>query len=218
MKKKNNLNKIKFGIFISVIFIAMIIIIANVHRFQGKLGIRKIAEVIRSKGELSFLIYLAIFAIKPIFVIIPTNIIAVASGIVFGSFKGFILTMIGYFISGTVAFYLSRFLGRDFIEDLVGNKFIKLDNNLEKNGFKILFLLRLPPILPYDALSYAAGLTKISYRDFILASVIGVIPETICYCIIGPNIRKPLSMKFILPIIILLLGLVFAKKIIKNND
>lgn len=214
MNKKSNLNKIKFGIFISIIFIALIIIILNAHKFEGKLSIHKIVDIMRSRGELSSLIYLAVFAIKPIFVIIPTNIIAVASGIVFGSFKGFILTMIGYFISGTVAFYLSRFLGRDFIEELVGNRFIKLDNNLETSGFKILFLLRLPPILPYDALSYACGLTKISYRDFILASVIGVIPETICYCIIGPNIRTPFSLKFILPIIILLLGLAFAKKII----
>ena len=50
------------------------------------------------------------------------------SASVFGSIKAFILTMIGFFISGTVAFYLARFLGKDFVESIIGDKLIKLDS------------------------------------------------------------------------------------------
>ena len=217
MNKKNRVNRIKFLVFLTLIFVALIIIIVNVKYLKGKLSIEAIANIIKSNGAFSSVIYLIIFAIKPIFVIIPSNIISVAAGNVFGSVWGFVLTMIGYYISATVAFYISRFLGRSFIEELVGDKFIKLDNNLEEKGFKILFLLRLPPILPYDALSYTCGLTKIKYKDFILASVLGVVPETICYSILGTSFKHPLSARFILPIIILVLGLIFAKKIMKKQ-
>lgn len=216
MNKKDKINKFKFYMFIAIIFIALTILILNVKHFNGKLSIPIIANRIRENGTFASIIYLIIFAIKPIFVIIPSNIIAIAAGNVFGTLWGFILTMIGYYISGTVAFFLSRFLGRSFIEDLVGNRFIKLDQNLEKNGFKILFLLRLLPILPYDALSYTCGLTKVKYRDFILASVLGVAPETLCYIILGMNFKHPFSIRFMLPLIIIVLGLVFAKKLIKR--
>lgn len=216
MNKKDKINKFKFYMFIAIIFIALTILILNVKHFNGKLSIPIIANRIRENVTFASIIYLIIFAIKPIFVIIPSNIIAIAAGNVFGTLWGFILTMIGYYISGTVAFFLSRFLGRSFIEDLVGNRFIKLDQNLEKNGFKILFLLRLLPILPYDALSYTCGLTKVKYRDFILASVLGVAPETLCYIILGMNFKHPFSIRFMLPLIIIVLGLVFAKKLIKR--
>ena len=81
---------------------------------------------------------------------------------------------------------------------------------------KILFLLRLPPILPYDALSYTCGLTKIKYSDFIWASVLGVAPETLCYVILGMNFNNPFSVKFILPLIIIIFGIIFTKKLVKR--
>ena len=216
MNKKDRINRGKFYILLTIIFVALTILILNVKYLNGKLSIVVIANFIRKNGVFSSSIYLLIFAIKPFFVIIPSNIIAVAAGKVFGAFWGFILTMIGYYISGTVAFFLSRLLGRSFVEDLIGSRFVKLDQNLEKNGFKILFLLRLPPILPYDALSYTWGLTKIKYSDFIWASVLGVAPETLCYVILGMNFNNPFSVKFILPLIIIIFGIIFTKKLVKR--
>ena len=118
--------------------------------------------------------------------------------------------MTGFFISGTISFYISRYLGRGFVEGIVGDKFIKLDTNLKENGFKIILCLRLPPILPYDPLSYTCGLTNVSYRSFITASLIGVIPETLCYSIIADNFTSPLSPQFIIPVIFLIIAIASA--------
>ena len=90
--------------------------------------------------------------------------------------------------------------------------------NLKERGFLILLLLRLPPILPYDPLSYACGLTDIKYTSFIAASLIGVVPETLCYSIMGESVLNPLSPSFIVPIIILVIstsisGILFKKAI-----
>lgn len=214
---KNNLSKIKFCIFIIILICGLTVLAINAE-YLKTLNIQKVCQSIKENKGLASLAYIGVYIIKPFFVFIPTNILAVFSGILFGPVYGFIFTMIGFFISGTIAFFVSRYLGRDFVNGIIGNKLLKLDNNMEKNGFRILFLLRLPPILPYDPLSYACGLTKIRYKDFIIASLIGVLPETMCYSIIGENFLNPWSIEFILPIIILIAGVLLSKKIIGSKN
>ncbi|ENZ01877.1 TVP38/TMEM64 family protein [Clostridium thermobutyricum] len=215
-REKNKYIKLKFCIFLVLIGLALFVLFENRHAIMN-IKIEQVLNFIEKRGTFSSLIYLGIYVIKPFFLIIPTNIIAIAGGMMFGPVKGFILTMIGFFITGTIAFFISRLLGRDFVEGLLGKRMLRLDENLEHNGFKILFLLRLPPILPYDPLSYACGFTKVSYRSFIIASLLGVMPETICYSILGKNFDKPFSPEFIIPIIILILGLLFSKKIMNKR-
>ncbi|MCR6514714.1 MAG: TVP38/TMEM64 family protein [Clostridium sp.] len=215
-KKITTANKVKFIILISIIVIA-VLFIGDHYKFIESLNVDEICTFIKERSGYAAAIYLLSYVIKPFLFVVPTNVMAIVSGIVFGPVKGFILTMIGFFITGTIAFFVSRYLGRNFVEGFLGNKFMKLDDNIEKNGFKILFLLRLPPILPYDPLSYACGLTKIKYKDFILASLLGVLPETICYSIIGKNISNPLSPQFIIPMLFLLCGVIFSKKIMDKR-
>lgn len=214
---KKNLSKIKFCIFIIILVVGLIVLTIN-FEYLKTLDMNQVCQSIKDNKVLASLAYIGVYIIKPFFVFIPTNILAVFSGILFGPVYGFIFTMIGFFISGTIAFFVARYLGRDFVNGIIGNKLLKLDDNMEKNGFKILLLLRLPPILPYDPLSYACGLTKIRYKDFIIASLIGVLPETMCYSIIGENFLDPCSPKFIVPIIILIAGVLLSKKIIGSKN
>lgn len=215
-REKNKYTKIKFGVFLVLIIVALFVLFENRHAIMN-IKIEQVLKFIEDKGAFAAIIYLGIYVVKPFFIIIPTNIIAIAGGMMFGPVKGFILTMIGFFITGTIAFYISRLLGRDFVEGIIGKRMLKLDENLEQNGFKILFLLRLPPILPYDPLSYACGFTKVSYKSFIIASLLGVMPETICYSILGKNFDKPFSPEFIIPVVLLIGGLIFSKKIMNKR-
>jgi Uncharacterized conserved protein len=135
-------------------------------------------------------------------VFIPSWALSMTGGIIFGSIKGFALSMFGFFLSGSLAFFLSRILGKSFVDNILQGKILKIDDSIEKNGLKIMFLLRLPPILPFDIVSYAAGLTKVKYKDFIIGSLLGVIPETIGYCFMGNGFRKASLRSIIIPIII----------------
>lgn len=209
----DRVKKVKFYIFIAIITLGLVTLICNLETIKD-ININTISNMLKNNKEFSIIAFLIIFIIKPIFVILPSNLLAIISGNIFGALFGFSLIMICYFISATVAFYLSRFMGKDFVEIIMGNKFMKLDKNIESRGFKILFLIRLPPVIPFDALSYACGLTKIKYKDFITASLLGIFPETICYSILGTSFMNPLSIKFIIPIIILIIGVVLAKFVI----
>lgn len=216
MKKNKFINIVKFSVFIVIILISICILSKN-RGLLISFNIKDISQFIKARGTFSEIVYLLLFFIKPFFIMIPSNVMAVIAALAFGSIRSFILTMVGFFISGTVAFYLARFLGKDFVESILGDKLIKLDDKIEKNGFKILLILRLPPIIPFDPLSYACGFTKMRYKDFIMASLLGVIPETICYSVLGTSYRSPFSIKFLLPILLLVISVVLSKKILNRN-
>lgn len=218
MEKSDKKDAIKFFIFMFLVIISLILIIKNWNLIRY-LKVERIVNFIRSKGPFAVIIFLGIYALKPFIIVMPSNVVAIVGGIIFGPIKGFIISMAGFFVSGTIAFYLARFLGKEFVQKLIGNKFMKLDDNMKNNGFKILFFLRLPPILPYDPLSYACGFTNISFFAFIMASLLGVVPETLCYSVIGKNLAYPFSIKFIIPIAIVVLVTIFSKRImnLKNS-
>ncbi|MDP4178324.1 MAG: VTT domain-containing protein, partial [Bacillota bacterium] len=88
--------------------------------------------------------------------------------------------------------------GQSFVNKILRGKSLKLDNNIEQKGFKIMFTMRVSMVFPHDALSYAAGLSKIKYKDFILATCLGMIPEVLAYSILGKSAEKILSIKFLI--------------------
>lgn len=218
------IDKIRFAIFVVMIFSVSLLMFKHWGFIRG-LSVHKLVRYIESKGPLSALVFLSIFALKPFFIVLPSAMISIVGGILFGPIKGLLLSVIGFYLSGTIAYWISRFLGRSFVEKILGKRALALDTNLEENGFKILLLLRLPPVLPYDPLSYTCGLTKIKYWDFIFASVIGILPETTCYSFLGKNILRPLSPQFLIPLVFIVIATISStylfsksKKLSENKN
>lgn len=170
-----------------------------------RLNINDVRNYILSYGEFSAFVFILAYGFKPIAFIVPASLLSIIAGSVFGPFKSLMFSLIGCFLSGTLAFYMSRFLGKSFVNKLLKGKALKLNSNIEKHGFKIMLIMRLSFIFPYDGLSFAAGLSKMKYLDFILGTIIGIIPEMLMYSFIGNNIEEPLSIKFIVPIIAILI-------------
>ena len=183
-----------------IIALFVFIILEKFNFHIRSLNIATLVNYLRNYGQYAAICFLIICGLKPLMLFLPAAMFSVVGGILFGPFKGFILNMTGFFLSGTLAFYLSRFLGKSTIDKIL----------------KILFLLRLPPILPYDPLSYTCGLTKIKYRDFIVASLLGVIPETLCYSFMGQNILNPFSPRFIIPLSIVIIATVTSTYVFKK--
>lgn len=118
---------------------------------------------------------------------VPGSILTLVSGFLFGIPLGFATVWIGAGLGACAAFLVGRSLGRDWLARKVsGNHGIAaLDAAIGREGFKIVFLLRLSPILPFNFLNYALGLTRISFRDYALASFIGMAPAEFLYVYVG---------------------------------
>ncbi|EYE89249.1 hypothetical protein Q428_03665 [Fervidicella metallireducens AeB] len=151
--------------------------------------------------KLSVLIYLILSATRTL-IFLPAGMYALASGLTFGSLLGTLLTAIGTTLSGIIAFYISKFWGRDFIQKILGNRAKNIDGIIKNNGIIYVIFLRIVPILPFDAVSYAAGLTQINIFDFAVGTLIGSLPGAFVYNYLGSNIMNFNSVEFKISVII----------------
>lgn len=126
--------------------------------------------------------------------LIPGSILTLGGGVLFGLVKGSIYVFIAATLGAILAFLIGRYLSRDWVYQQMQKhpKFNAIEGAVAQNGLKIVFLCRLSPILPFNLLNYAFGITQISLKDYILGSL-GMIPGTIMYVYIG-SLAGDLSM------------------------
>jgi uncharacterized membrane protein YdjX (TVP38/TMEM64 family) len=117
---------------------------------------------------------------------VPSFLITFANGLAFGVFWGWMLSLFGHALAAAVCFGISRALGRAPVEALVGRTGLEsADRWFARWGTYAVFAGRLVPGIAFDAISYAAGLTRMRFRNFMAASVLGILPQTFLYSYLG---------------------------------
>lgn len=113
---------------------------------------------------------------------IPGSVLTLAAGALFGVLRGTALAFAGATLGSTLAFLVSRYLARPWVERRVSQdrRVRRLDRAVGVHGFRLVFLLRLSPVLPFALMNYALGVTRVRFRDYLLASF-GMIPGTLLY-------------------------------------
>lgn len=108
-------------------------------------------------------------------------VLTLAGGAVFGFGWGAVLNTLGANLGASGAFWLARALGRDGVRALLGNRLAVVDRLTEAQGFVWLLRLRLIPVVPFNLLNLAAGMTRMSWPTFAAATAIGILPGTLVY-------------------------------------
>jgi len=118
---------------------------------------------------------------------LPGAILTLGAGAVFGVVKGSLLVSLSSTVGATAAFTVGRYIARGRVERRIeaNATFQAMDKAVGKEGWKIVGLTRLSPIFPFNLLNYAFSLTRVSLKDYVLASWIGMIPGTVLYVYIG---------------------------------
>ncbi|MFQ5952718.1 MAG: TVP38/TMEM64 family protein [Candidatus Omnitrophota bacterium] len=149
-----------------------------------------IRDYIQSFGQLAALVYVIAYTLNTISVIPPIAPLSLTAGLVFGAFWGAILLMTAAMIGTSATFMISRFFGRGLVERLLKGKFKNLDEKLERNGFMTVLFFRVIPIVPYEVLNYAGGLSKIKFKDYFLATFLGLIPGVVVAAFFGGSLGE----------------------------
>lgn len=125
--------------------------------------------------------FILIYAIAVV-ALIPASLLTIAGGAVFGLLRGVLFALAGATLGSTLAFLLGRHAFRRLVARRLASlpRFAAVERAVSARGRRIVFLLRLSPLVPFNFLNYALGLTTISLADFLTASV-GMIPGTIVY-------------------------------------
>ncbi len=117
---------------------------------------------------------------------VPGSLLTLAAGAIFGLASGTVLVFIAATFGAAAAFLVSRYLARGAIEQRLSThpKFAAIDKAVGAQGRKIVFLLRLSPVFPFNLLNYGLGLTQVRFADYMVASV-GMLPGTLLYVYYG---------------------------------
>jgi uncharacterized membrane protein YdjX (TVP38/TMEM64 family) len=156
------------------------------------LGGRQLAELIpgfadRVKGmgvwgPVAFIVGYALATVA----FAPGSLLTLAAGAIFGLGFGTLYTFIGATLGACAAFLIARYGARGWIEKkIAGNaRFAAIDKAVGREGFKIVALLRLSPIFPFNLLNYSLGLTQVPFGQYAAASI-AMLPGTILYVYYG---------------------------------
>src|SRR5690606_35790232 len=123
-----------------------------------------------------------------VFAPIPASVVQLANGVVYGTFWGGLLNLIGQMAGATMAFTIARSLGKGTVEKLAGKtQHEGVEIWLQRWGGKALFVVRAIPGMPSDFVSYLAGLTKMPVRTYLTATFLGYIPQSVAYAWLGDD-------------------------------
>jgi uncharacterized membrane protein YdjX (TVP38/TMEM64 family) len=150
-------------------------------------------------GTWAPIVFVAIYSLRGILVVIPVGVMSLAGGLAFGQWFGTVYIIIGATIGSCLSFLVVRHLGRDFIERLGllrGTRMKSFDEGAAKHGFRIIIFVRLIPLFQYDAVNFGAGLSKMKFRDFALASLIGMVPGGFVNAMLGSSLENIISVQF----------------------
>jgi uncharacterized membrane protein YdjX (TVP38/TMEM64 family) len=141
---------------------------------------------IEGLGTTGFVVFGAVYILACVF-LVPGAILTMGAGVIYGVVAGSVLVSVSSTLGATAAFLVGRYFARGWVNrQIEGNeKFGAIDHAVAKEGWKIVGLTRLSPVFPFNLLNYAYGLTRVSLRDYVLASWIGMFPGTVMYVYIG---------------------------------
>src|SRR5438128_1796998 len=137
-------------------------------------------------GVVGIFIFAGVYAMATV-LLAPGSILTIGAGFAFGLWKGFLAVSAGATLGAALAFLVARFIARDKIEAIAkrNEQFRKIDNAIGKQGAKLIFLLRLSPVIPFNLSNYFYGLTGVKFWPYVLASWMGMMPGTFLYVYIG---------------------------------
>ncbi|MDF2636198.1 MAG: associated protein [Pelosinus sp.] len=149
-----------------------------------------LAEYLRSFGSWSVIITILLFIIMTFTIVFPFMILSGASGIIYGLFWGTVISWVGEVIGAVFMFIFARYFFRQLVAGWITNsRYLKqVDDYSAANGFKALLIARLLPLAPSGIITAVAAVSRISFKDFILATLIGKLPPVIIKVLIGHDI------------------------------
>lgn len=191
-KKNTNFKKlILIGLMLIAVLIYMFVPSVNrglntIMKMFATGDFEVVKAFVASYGIYAAIVSFLLMVLQSIVAPLPAFLITFANANLFGWWKGAILSWSSAMVGASLCFCIARILGRDVVEKLTSKSGLKnIDEFFEKHGKMSILIARLLPFISFDIVSYAAGLTSMSFLSFFIATGIGQLPATIVYSIVG---------------------------------
>lgn len=145
-----------------------------------------VIEYIRSFGPLAVVVSFFLMVFQSLAAPLPAFLITFANAAIFGWIGGAILSWTSSMVGAAACFGIAKLYGRNTVVKFTGKTALSsVDSFFDKFGTKSIIIARLLPFMPFDIVSYAAGLTSMKFWPFFIATGIGQLPATIVYSYAG---------------------------------
>ena len=132
------------------------------------------------------IIYIVIYTVATVLVL-PSTVLNLAGGALFGPWLGSLWTTVGALVAAVVAFGFTRTVGRELVEKRLAGYWQAIDAEIRKGGMVYMFSIRLLPVIPYGLVNFAAGLTSISWKDYVIGTALGTLPGVLPFVLLGSS-------------------------------
>ncbi|MFP4431489.1 MAG: TVP38/TMEM64 family protein [Spirochaetota bacterium] len=174
-----------------LLLVPAVVLVAAGYFLEVPRYLRQLLDWIDSIGAVGPIVFIVLYILVTV-LLVPGSILTLGAGALFGVLWGTVYVSVGSTLGATAAFLVGRFFMRDWVAAKIARseRFSAVDEAIGREGGKIVFLLRLSPIFPYNFSNYAFALTKVGVGSYMLASWVGMIPGTIMYVYIGSLIES----------------------------
>jgi len=161
-----------------------------VRFYLSENGFHQFHAWLESLGVWAPMIFGLIYIVATIFAL-PGSVLTIGGGLLFGAWWGTLINWLSASMGAMISFLLARYLGRETVTKILKSKgtLQGLDDKIGNNGFYSVLILRLVPLFPFNGLNFGLGLTKVSFRDYTLATLLGMLPGTFVYTSLGSTGR-----------------------------
>jgi uncharacterized membrane protein YdjX (TVP38/TMEM64 family)/rhodanese-related sulfurtransferase len=148
--------------------------------YRDRLDPAFIEATVAGLGPWAPIAHVLLFALATV-LFVPGAILGMAGGVLFGPLWGTIFNLIGATLGATASFLVARYVASDWVRRKAGKRLQRLISGVEEEGWRFVAFTRLVPLFPFNLLNYALGLTRISLSDYVLASLICMLPGTLAF-------------------------------------
>lgn len=170
----------------AIAVVVVTLLVALAWRLPVRQWIVALADQVRGMGVWGVALFFMVYVLAVV-ALLPGSVFTLAAGFAYGPVGALLLVSPASVVGATLAFLLSRSTLRGWIQEQVAQypKARALDRAIGKDSFRLILLLRLSPLIPFNVLNYALGLTDATVGRYILASFLGMLPGTWMYVYLG---------------------------------
>lgn len=200
-------------------FAGIFFILRHLNIDFSQVSVEVFKDKIDSLGVWGPVVYIIFYLLRPL-VLFPAAVLSASAGVIWG-LKGLIYLLIAANISANAEFFIARYFARQAVEKLIKGKVSNLDQRIEKHGFLTVLLIRIIPNVPWDIQNLGLGITKVKFRDFFWATLIGVIPGSFALVYFGASVinvlTSPKNFWMIIVAVLFFVGIYILQKYLKNK-
>ncbi|BAY09674.1 TVP38/TMEM64 family protein [Calothrix sp. NIES-2098] len=195
----------------TLLFLVCLVATALTAYFLGGINPDLIKLWLKNSGIWAPVTYVVIYVVATILVL-PSTALNLTGGAIFGPWLGTFWTSVAAILAAIASFIFARTIGYEIVSRRLAGRWQAIDAEVRQGGVFYMFAIRLVPIMPYGLVNFAAGLTSVSFKDYLIGTILGTVPGVLPFVLLGSSGLKAIRTGEVMPLVgaLALLGMLVA--------